>query len=109
MQHNWSKYLRWIITLLIACTAVGLFFGEPLYGLTAGLLAYLWWTLAQAKRLYHWLGNPSGSDEAPQSVGLWGDIFDGLHGFTRTTYAPRTNFAPKSTGSRSPPTPCGMV
>ena len=79
MQHNWSKYLRWIITLLIACTAVGLFFGEPLYGLTAGLLAYLWWTLAQAKRLYHWLGNPSGSDEAPQSVGLWGDIFDGLH------------------------------
>ena len=79
MQHNWSKYLRWIITLLIACTAVGLFFGEPLYGLSAGLLAYLWWTLAQAKRLYHWLGNPSGSDEAPQSVGLWGDIFDGLH------------------------------
>jgi two-component system phosphate regulon sensor histidine kinase PhoR len=78
MQHNWSKYLRWIIAILIACMAIGLFFGKPLYGLTAGLLVYLWWTLAQAKRLYHWLGNPSGSDEAPQSVGLWGDIFDGL-------------------------------
>lgn len=79
MQHNWARYVRWIIAFLIACTAIGLVFGKPLYGLTAGLLVYLWWTIAQAKRLYQWLGNPGSSDEAPQSVGLWGDIFDGLH------------------------------
>lgn len=79
MQHNWSRYLRLIITALAGTTLVGFYFGEPLYGLLVGLVAYLWWTLVQARRLYQWLGNPSASDEAPQSIGLWGDIFDSLH------------------------------
>ncbi|MCC4270996.1 phosphate regulon sensor histidine kinase PhoR [Marinobacter nauticus] len=79
MQHNWSRYLRLIITALAGTTLAGFYFGEPLYGLLVGLVAYLWWTLVQARRLYQWLGNPSASDEAPQSIGLWGDIFDSLH------------------------------
>ncbi|MGB1950831.1 MAG: phosphate regulon sensor histidine kinase PhoR [Marinobacter sp.] len=79
MQHNWSRYLRLIIGFLVVCTAAGAFFGYPIYGLTLGLMAYLWWTLVHARRLYHWLGNPGATSEAPQSVGLWGDIFDGLH------------------------------
>ena len=79
MQYNWSKYLRWIIIFLVVCTLVGLAFGEPVYGLTTGLLIYLFWTLAQAKRLYQWINNPGTKDEAPQSIGLWGDLFDGVH------------------------------
>lgn len=79
MQHNWSRYLRLIITALAGTTLVGFYFGEPLYGLLVGLVAYLWWTLVQARRLYQWLGHPSAADEAPQSIGLWGDIFDNLH------------------------------
>ncbi|AOY89718.1 phosphate regulon sensor histidine kinase PhoR [Marinobacter salinus] len=79
MQHNWSRYLRIIVIGLAAATLVGLYFGQPLYGLTAGLIVYLWWTLVQAKRLYQWLGNPAAADDAPQSIGLWGDIFDNLH------------------------------
>ncbi len=79
MQHNWSKYLRWIIVFLVTCTLAGLFFGYPVYGLTAGLLIYLFWTISHAKRMYLWLRSPSFSDEAPQSIGLWGDLFDGLH------------------------------
>jgi len=79
MQHNWSKYLRWIIVFLVTCTLAGLFVGHPVYGLTIGLLIYLFWTLSHAKRLYLWLSNPGISDEAPQSIGLWGDLFDGLH------------------------------
>lgn len=79
MQYNWSRYLRLIITALAVTTLVGFYFGEPLYGLLVGLVAYLWWTLIQARRLYQWLGNPNAADEAPQSVGLWGDIFDNLH------------------------------
>ncbi len=84
MQHNWSRYLRVIIGGLIGFTVVGLYFGEPLYGLTLGLVIYLWWTLVQARRLYKWLANPSAPDEAPQSVGLWGDIFDNLHKLHQT-------------------------
>ncbi|AKV95979.1 two-component system, OmpR family, phosphate regulon sensor histidine kinase PhoR [Marinobacter sp. DSM 26671] len=84
MQHNWSRYLRYIIGGLIGSTLVGLYFGEPVYGLTFGLVVYLWWTLVQARRLYQWLSNPSATDEAPQSIGLWGDIFDNLHKLHQT-------------------------
>ena len=79
MQHNWSRHLRVIIGGLIGTTLIGLYFGKPLHGLAFGLIVYLWWTLVQTKRLFGWLANPSASDEAPQSVGLWGDIFDNLH------------------------------
>lgn len=79
MQHNWPRYLRLIILFLIATTTVGFIFGQALLGLLAGLLGYLWWTLAQARKLHRWLANPSASDEAPQSIGLWGDLFDSLH------------------------------
>ncbi|MFO8141519.1 MAG: phosphate regulon sensor histidine kinase PhoR [Marinobacter sp.] len=79
MQYNWSKYLRLIFTGLAGTALIGWFFGQPLYGLLFGLTVYLWWTLAQARRLYQWLANPSASDELPQSLGLWGDIFDSLH------------------------------
>lgn len=79
MQHNWSRYLRLILASLAGTTLVGLYFGEPLYGLLVGLVGYLWWTLIQARRLYQWLGNPDASEEAPQSIGMWGSIFDGLN------------------------------
>jgi len=79
MHHNWSRYLRLILTAIGGTTLAGLYFGQPLYGLLVGLVAYLWWTLIQARRLYQWLGNPSATDEPPQSIGLWGDIFDNLH------------------------------
>ncbi len=79
MHHNWSRYLRIIIAGLATTTLVGFIFDRPLWGLTFGLVVYLWWTLVQARRLYHWLANPSSTDEAPQSIGMWGDIFDGLN------------------------------
>ena len=79
MQHNWSKFLRLILGALAGCTLLGWYLGYPLYGLLAGLLVYLWWTLMQSRRLYQWLNHPSASEDAPQSIGLWGDIFDRLH------------------------------
>ncbi len=79
MQHNWSRYLRLIFGFLIASTGAGLFFGQPLLGLLAGLVIYLAWTLLQARKLYQWLANPSATDGPPESLGMWGDIFDGLH------------------------------
>lgn len=84
MQHNWSRYLRLIIALLLAFFLVGLWFGYPLVGLVVGLTLYLVWTLVQLRRLHHWLHHPDESDEAPGSIGLWGEIFDGLHRMHRT-------------------------
>ena len=79
MHHSWSKYLRQILAFVAATTAVGAFFGYGFWGLLLGLLVYLSWTLVQTRRLYYWLNNPGAGDEAPESVGLWGDIFDGLN------------------------------
>ncbi|MEP3590374.1 MAG: phosphate regulon sensor protein PhoR, partial [Marinobacter sp.] len=79
MRYNWSRYLRLILAGITGTTLIGWYFGVPLYGLLTGLTLYLWWTLLQARRLYQWLGNPSASDEPPQSIGMWGHIFDSLH------------------------------
>lgn len=83
MQLNGAKYQRLIIGGLAATTLAGLYFGQPLYGLTAGLLVYLVWTLAQTRRLYRWLANPDVGQGTPQSVGLWGDIFEHLNKLNR--------------------------
>lgn len=79
MQHKWSRYLRAILLFLGGCTLIGLALGYPVEGLLAGLLVYLCWTLFQARKLYQWLSKPGAGLEAPESIGLWGDIFDGLH------------------------------
>jgi len=84
MQNNWSRYVRMIILLLGIFALLGYLAGYPLYGLLAGLISYLCWTLIQARRLYQWLANPNRYSEAPQSVGLWGDLFDGLHKLNQT-------------------------
>jgi two-component system phosphate regulon sensor histidine kinase PhoR len=79
MQHKWSRYLRLIFVFLLAFFLVGLWLGQPLIGLLLGLTSYIIWTLLQTKRLHDWLSDPDASDEAPGSVGLWGEIFDNMH------------------------------
>ena len=79
MNYKWSRYLRLILLILALATGTGAAFGYPMEGLLAGLLLYLAWTLAQARKLYEWLRHPGAGQEAPASIGLWGDIFDGLH------------------------------
>ncbi len=79
MNYKWSRYLRVILLFLAGTTLTGLIFGYPFAGLTAGLLVYLGWTLIHARTLYRWLDNPNADHEAPESIGLWGDMFDSLH------------------------------
>jgi two-component system phosphate regulon sensor histidine kinase PhoR len=68
-----------IIAGLVTTTLIGLYFGKPLYGLLAGLLIYLCWSLVLTRRLYEWFDNPDLDLHAPHSFGLWGGIFDQLH------------------------------
>ncbi|PAV25679.1 PAS/PAC sensor signal transduction histidine kinase [Tamilnaduibacter salinus] len=79
MHYSWSRYLRLILLFLLACLLFGAWMGYPLVGLLLGLAAYFSWTLVQIRRLHTWLSNPDHYVEAPGSVGLWGDLFDGLH------------------------------
>lgn len=79
MQPSWSQYMRLIIALLGLSLLLGWLAGHPLYGLLTGLVLYLGWTLAQIRRLLRWLAQPDSTGETPDSVGLWGSIFDGLN------------------------------
>lgn len=79
MNYKWARYLRLLLAFLIASTLVGLIFGYPLEGLVTGSITYLVWTLIQIRKLSQWLSNPGAGQQAPESMGLWGDIFDGLH------------------------------
>ncbi|MGO1499848.1 MAG: phosphate regulon sensor histidine kinase PhoR [Marinobacter sp.] len=79
MQLNWSRHLRSTLAGLAGTTLVGLYLGFPVYGLAVGLGIYLLWTLNQIRRLAQWLEDLDGSSEAPQSLGIWGDLFEKLH------------------------------
>lgn len=79
MQQNWAQYLRLMIALLGLSLLLGWLVGFPLYGLLVGMMLYLGWTLVQTKRLLRWLAQSDTDCEAPDSVGLWGNIFDGLN------------------------------
>lgn len=79
MQPKWSKHLYYTLAGLAGTTLAGLYLGYPLYGLIAGLGLYLLWTLHQTRRLAKWLAEPEIAGEAPQSLGLWGDLFERLH------------------------------
>lgn len=79
MQKNWSRHLRNTLAGLAGATFAGVYLGHPVYGLTAGLGIYLLWTLYHTHRLAQWLADPNATDETPQSLGIWGDLFEKLH------------------------------
>ncbi|PCM42963.1 phosphate regulon sensor histidine kinase PhoR [Marinobacter sp. ANT_B65] len=79
MQHNWSRHLRYTLASLAGTTLAGLYLGYPLYGLISGLGAYMLWNLYQIHRLAQWLAAPNDTTEAPQSIGIWGILFEKLH------------------------------
>lgn len=79
MQQTWSRHLRYTLAGLAGATLAGLYMGYPVYGLTAGLGIYVLWTLNQTRRLAQWLVEPDATNEAPQSLGMWGDLFEKLH------------------------------
>ncbi|QSP95285.1 phosphate regulon sensor histidine kinase PhoR [Marinobacter salinisoli] len=79
MQNNWSHHLHQLLGALAGCLLIGFLIGYPLPALTVGLIGYLTWSMVQSRRLYQWLSNPDVDRTPPQSVGLWGDLFDNLH------------------------------
>ncbi|MBZ2169263.1 phosphate regulon sensor histidine kinase PhoR [Marinobacter sp. F4216] len=79
MQNSWSQHLRQLLGALTGCLILGFMIGYPLQVLSVGLIAYLAWTMVQSRKMYQWLINPQTTSNPPQSVGLWGDLFDNLH------------------------------
>lgn len=79
MQTLWSRHLRYTLAGLTVTTLAGFYLGYPVYGFAAGLGIYLLWTLYQTRRLTQWLADPFATNEVPQSLGIWGELFEKLH------------------------------
>lgn len=79
MNRDWSHHLSHIILALIALTVIGLLVDAVSWVLLAGTSIYLLWTLRQSNKLHQWLFSPDSHDNTPESHGLWGDLFDGIH------------------------------
>ena len=77
--HNpWPAFVVRTLLAMLAVILLGWFTGRWLLMFLLGALAAVAWNLVNLRWLEHWL-RLGRKLEPPQSVGLWGAIFDGLH------------------------------
>jgi len=79
MQKKAAGHVQSIAWAFVLCFLLGLVIGQVAWVLVAALSVYLVWSVRQATRLHRWLFQPGDSNDIPESVGLWGDLFDGLY------------------------------
>jgi len=79
MRKNWQGYIQRVISALVILIIAGLITGSVSVVLILGLGTYVAWTLVQAVKLHRWLYSTDHQKTPPESHGLWGDLFDGIH------------------------------
>jgi two-component system phosphate regulon sensor histidine kinase PhoR len=79
MKKNWHGYIQRVISALVILVFIGLATDSVSVVLIISLGAYVAWRLLQAVRLHRWLYNTDHEKTPPESHGLWGDLFDGIH------------------------------
>jgi len=75
--HGFKVELRRLLIIFVICVGYGVLFGLQWWLLFTGLCLYLAWLFYQMYRLNKWLIR--GTDEPPESSGLWGEIFDNIY------------------------------
>ena len=88
MNRKASHHIRLVLTGLTFALVFGLILGKPAWILILFLGCYLAWSLTQSYRLHQWLYH-SDVTSPPESAGLWGDIFDGIHRLQKDHYKSR--------------------
>ncbi|MFT7292960.1 MAG: two-component system phosphate regulon sensor histidine kinase PhoR, partial [Pseudohongiellaceae bacterium] len=80
-MQNWQNEIKRLLIILLAVGIVGGSLGQLAPTLLLALVIYCAYNLFQLRRMYQWLTqDPSSNKSAPpESIGLWGDIFDGIY------------------------------
>lgn len=80
-MQTWQNEIKRLLTILLAVGVVGGLLGQLAPALLLALVIYCAYNLFQLRRMYRWLAqDPSSNKSAPpESIGLWGDIFDGIY------------------------------
>lgn len=77
-RNPWPAAYTQLLLALLALILIGWGTGQWLLVSLLGATAALIWNFINLRRLEHWLRLTRKLDP-PQSLGLWGEIFDGLH------------------------------
>ncbi len=88
MNRKASHYIHLVLMCLAFAFVLGLVIGEVAWTLVVVMSGYICWTLYQAFRLHSWLYQ-SKITVPPESSGLWGEIFDGIHRLQKDHYRSR--------------------
>lgn len=85
MFPAWRKELSRLIILMASAGFVGYWFNQSLAAILLITIAYLGFTFYQIKRIHLWLIQDHSNSEAnpPESIGLWGNVFDGIYHLQR--------------------------
>ena len=80
-MENWISEIKRVFVALTAALLIGFIFEKVLLFLVLTLGGYLLINIFQTRRLYKWLVETprEGRNDPPESIGLWGDIFDGIY------------------------------
>ena len=80
-MENWISEIKRVFVALTAALLIGFIFEKVLLFLVMTLGGYLLINIFQTRRLYKWLVETprEGRNDPPESIGLWGDIFDGIY------------------------------
>lgn len=72
--RSWKIHATRLLSAAVAVVLAGWLTGHLLPLLSAALLAYLAWHLANLWRLFRWLQGGDGA--VPESYGMWSDVYD---------------------------------
>lgn len=81
-RNHRLEELKRVAVAVVAGAVFGLLFGHTAWFVAAALALYLGWFVAELVKLHRWLKASADSDnlqDPPDSFGLWGEIFDGIH------------------------------
>jgi len=79
MHKRASVHLYSLLWVFLAVLIIGLIIDQLVWSLLLFFAAYSAWAIWQSLRLHNWLYSPDANPKVPESYGLWGDLFDGLH------------------------------
>ena len=77
LGRSWKRHISRGAIVAAVVLGVGWYIDQLALAALLGLAAYAAWLLRNMRRLHAWLG--SGSQEPPESVGVWSEIFEGIH------------------------------
>lgn len=77
LGRSWKRHISRAAIVAAVVLGVGWYLDQLALAALLGLAVYAAWLLRNMRRLHAWLG--SGKEEPPESVGVWSEIFEGIH------------------------------